>query len=430
MMDAKQIKNIVEACLLVAGKAMSLRQLDDLFEGDENRPDKDTLKTCIEELQSEYEGRGIELVRVASGYRLQSRTEVSDWVARLFPEKPPRYSRALLETLVLVAYRQPITRGEIEEIRGVAVSSNIVKTLQERQWVKEVGFKDVPGKPALLGTTKSFLDYFNLKRLDDLPPLSEIKNLDEMDSALMEAAGIAPVPGPVAANDGDTDLEGQPIQSADVSDVDEKTVYAAGEAVNSEANIAGNQADNNEANSEHDELPVVEEAVDDSPVTFAGLVSRLPNQDESTAENTANASAKVTEVNDLDENSDTEITESETATEQPDAEQTLLSTVSEFANEHQKEIDARDELESQLKTNYMGSASGGDANPEASESEPEEVSAADDTQPVTAEADDDQQSKEAASDTLSDEIDASSTSPDVLSDTFVGDTPGAGETLH
>ena len=150
MMDTKQVKNIIEACLLVAGKAMSLRQLDDLFEGDEGRPDKDSIKACIEELQADYEGRGIELVQVASGYRLQSRTEVSDWVVRLFPEKAPRYSRALLETLVLVAYRQPITRGEIEEIRGVAVSSNIVKTLQERQWVKEVGFKDVPGKPALL----------------------------------------------------------------------------------------------------------------------------------------------------------------------------------------------------------------------------------------------------------------------------------------
>jgi len=172
-MDAQQTRNILEACLLVAGRAMSVAQLEALFESDIDRPDRKEIKLQLEELQKTYEGRGIELIEVASGWRLQSRSSMEHWVSRLFTEKSPRYSRALLETLVLIAYRQPITRGEIEEIRGVAVSSNIVRTLQEREWVKEVGHKEVPGRPALLGTTRQFLDYFNLKRLDELPPLSE-----------------------------------------------------------------------------------------------------------------------------------------------------------------------------------------------------------------------------------------------------------------
>ena len=183
-MDAQQTRNILEACLLVAGRAMSVAQLEALFESDIDRPDRKEIKLQLEELQKTYEGRGIELIEVASGWRLQSRSSMEHWVSRLFTEKSPRYSRALLETLVLIAYRQPITRGEIEEIRGVAVSSNIIRTLQEREWVKEVGHKEVPGRPALLGTTRQFLDYFNLKRLDELPPLSEIKDLEEIDATL------------------------------------------------------------------------------------------------------------------------------------------------------------------------------------------------------------------------------------------------------
>ena len=177
-MDSQQTRNILEACLLVAGKAMNIGQLEGLFESDIDKPDRNEIKTALSELQAEYEGRGIELVEVASGWRLQSRSSMEHWVARLFQEKSPRYSRALLETLVLIAYRQPITRGEIEEVRGVAVSSNIIKTLQERDWVKEIGYKDVPGKPALWGTTRQFLDYFNLKRLDELPTLAEAQDLD------------------------------------------------------------------------------------------------------------------------------------------------------------------------------------------------------------------------------------------------------------
>ena len=190
-MDAQQTRNILEACLLVAGRAMSVAQLEALFESDIDRPDRKEIKLQLEELQKTYEGRGIELIEVASGWRLQSRSSMEHWVSRLFTEKSPRYSRALLETLVLIAYRQPITRGEIEEIRGVAVSSNIIRTLQEREWVKEVGHKEVPGRPALLGTTRQFLDYFNLKRLDELPPLSEIKDLEEIDATLAAEMGVA-----------------------------------------------------------------------------------------------------------------------------------------------------------------------------------------------------------------------------------------------
>lgn len=454
MMDAKQVKNIVEACLLVAGKAMSLRQLDDLFEGDENRPDKESIKTCVEELQTEYEGRGIELVQVASGYRLQSRAEVSDWVARLFPEKPPRYSRALLETLVLVAYRQPITRGEIEEIRGVAVSSNIVKTLQERQWVKEVGFKDVPGKPALLGTTKSFLDYFNLKRLDDLPPLSEIKNLDEMDTALMEAAGIAPAAGPEAANESagkDTndgtgegvsenenvgDQDEQATHSAnEAEDPSEKTVYAAGEAGNTATNSDETDGELVAVSDDldHEESGAVLEVGnsndqsigEDAPVTFAGLLSRLPARPDSDSKNNAEVDASGGESDEISQPSEPEVHDAETTVEQPDAEEKLRAAVSEFANEHQREIEARDELESQLETRDTESANEKDDKP--SESEPDVAMATKDAEPVVAEA---VELTEEASDALGDAIDASATSPEALSDTFAGDSPGAGETLH
>ena len=207
-MDPKRTKHILEACLLVAARPLSVAQLEALFADDGERPTREGIRAALDALREDYAERAIELVEVASGYRLQSRAEVQHWVSRLFQEKTPRYSRALLETLVLVAYRQPITRGEIEEVRGVAVSSNIVRTLQERQWVREVGYKDVPGRPALLGTTRQFLDYFNLKRLEDLPTLGELKDLDAFDAVL---AGTGLVDGAVdgtAANDAGEGGEG------------------------------------------------------------------------------------------------------------------------------------------------------------------------------------------------------------------------------
>ncbi len=182
-MDQSEIKNVLEAALLGAGRPLNLDQLCALF-AKRSPPERKTLKDVLATLASEYEGRGIELKEVASGYRIQIRRNMTDWLTPLWEERAPRYSRALLETLALVVYRQPITRGEIEDVRGVAVSTNIVRTLLERGWVRVVGHRDVPGKPAMFGTTKEFLDYFGLKKLDDLPPLSEIKDLDSLNVEL------------------------------------------------------------------------------------------------------------------------------------------------------------------------------------------------------------------------------------------------------
>ena len=182
-LNHSEIKNVIEAALLGGGRPLSLEQLSGLF-GKRSVPDRKLLKEILRELSTDYEDRGIELKEVGSGYRIQIRSSMSEWLSPIWEERAPRYSRALFETLALIAYRQPITRGEIEEVRGVAVSTNIVRTLLERGWVRVVGHRDVPGKPAMFGTTKEFLDYFGLKRLDDLPPLAEIKDLEELNVEL------------------------------------------------------------------------------------------------------------------------------------------------------------------------------------------------------------------------------------------------------
>ncbi|AKS42025.1 SMC-Scp complex subunit ScpB [Wenzhouxiangella marina] len=182
-MDIEYLKSVVEGALLAAGAPLSLNQLNALFP-DEEKPGHGPLKEALAALDSDLEGRAVELTEVGSGYRIQIRSKLMPVISQLWTEKPPRYSRALLETLAIIAYRQPITRGDIEQIRGVAVSSNILRTLQEREWIKVVGHRDVPGRPELLGTTKSFLDYFNLKSLDELPTLAEIKDIDNLEPEL------------------------------------------------------------------------------------------------------------------------------------------------------------------------------------------------------------------------------------------------------
>jgi len=182
-LNPEKTKNIVEAALLAAGQPLSIDRLLTLFL-DEYQPSRDELRAALASLAEDCEGRGIELVEVGSGFRYQARQDYAQWVARLWDEKPARYSRALLETLSLVAYRQPVTRGEIEEIRGVSVSSHIMKTLQEREWVKVVGHRDVPGRPAMYATTRQFLDYFGLKGLGDLPTLAEIRDIDSINAEL------------------------------------------------------------------------------------------------------------------------------------------------------------------------------------------------------------------------------------------------------
>lgn len=178
-MDAIEIKHFVEAALLAAGRPLSIDQLQKLFDG-RMTPEKPEIRQAIAALLEDYEGRGITVAEVASGFRIQVNAGMADQLQKLWEERPPRYSRALFETLALIAYRQPITRGEIEEVRGVAVSSNIVRTLLERDWVRVVGHRDVPGRPEMFATTKAFLDYFGLKKLEDLPPLADLSDWESL----------------------------------------------------------------------------------------------------------------------------------------------------------------------------------------------------------------------------------------------------------
>lgn len=196
-METEQLKNIVEAALLAAGRPLTLDHLGDLFD-EADVPSRQALRDALGLLAADYAGRGIELQEVGSGYRIQSRADLAAWVSRLWDERPTRYSRALLETLALIAYRQPITRAEIEDIRGVSVSSSIMRTLLEREWVRVIGHRDVPGRPGMYGTTRAFLDYFNLQSLDDLPTLAEIRDLDTINSELdLEEVGAPAVARPL-----------------------------------------------------------------------------------------------------------------------------------------------------------------------------------------------------------------------------------------
>jgi segregation and condensation protein B len=191
-----QLKSILEGALLAAGKPLSLEQLGGLFD-ETARPEPAELRAALGELEADCAERGVELTEVATGFRLQVRRELAPWIARLSEDKPPRYSRALLETLAIIAYRQPITRADIEEVRGVAVNPAIIRTLQEREWVRVVGHRDVPGRPELLATTRQFLDHFSLKSLEDLPPLSEIKDFEQLNPEVPLAIED-PAPGPAA----------------------------------------------------------------------------------------------------------------------------------------------------------------------------------------------------------------------------------------
>ncbi len=204
-MEQAQINRIVEAALLASSQPLSLAQLAELFTLD-MPPPEGSLRRALLQLQAECAERGVELVEVASGWRYQVKREVHTWVSRLWSERQTRYTRATLETLAIIAYRQPITRGEIEQIRGVATNSNIIKALEEREWIRSVGHRDVPGRPELLGTTKTFLDYFGLKKLEDLPPLSELKDFATLEPQLdLEAVPLpatAATPEPAPADNG------------------------------------------------------------------------------------------------------------------------------------------------------------------------------------------------------------------------------------
>jgi segregation and condensation protein B len=190
-MNEHELKHLIEATLLAAGRPVTTEQLLELFD-ERERPTREQLRAALDLLAAEYESRGIELIEVASGWRVQVRQRCADVVSRLWQERPSRYSRALLETLALIAYRQPITRSEIEEIRGVSISSTIMRTLQERNWIRVVGHREVPGHPELLGTTREFLDYFGLKSLDQLPTLAELRDVETIGVQLELPGGEAP----------------------------------------------------------------------------------------------------------------------------------------------------------------------------------------------------------------------------------------------
>jgi segregation and condensation protein B len=217
---------ILEAALLAAGKPMTVAALGALFEEHE-RPAAEDLRAALATISERCEGRGYELIEVASGFRFQVRERYSPWVARLWQESPQKYSRALLETLALIAYRQPITRGEIEEIRGVAVSTNIIRTLHERDWIRVVGHRDVPGRPAMYATTRQFLDYFNLKSLDQLPALADIRDLETLNAEL----GFEPMAAEAAE---DTEAA-EAVEDAEAAEAVEDTAEAAREPAQEDA---------------------------------------------------------------------------------------------------------------------------------------------------------------------------------------------------
>ena len=222
-MEQTLITRIVEAALLAASQPLTAGQLHALFAGDalEEQVSASEIDTALRELQAACADRGVELVEVASGWRFQVKAEVHPWVARLWAERQTKYTRATLETLALIAYGQPITRGEIEQIRGVAVNSSIIKALEEREWIRVVGHRDVPGRPELLGTTRGFLDYFGLQRLDQLPPLSELKDFGELEPQLPLggiAADAAAGTDPDSEHDADADASGEIPQHDDGED--------------------------------------------------------------------------------------------------------------------------------------------------------------------------------------------------------------------
>jgi segregation and condensation protein B len=226
-MSESETRNIIEAALLAAGRSLTLAEIGQLFD-ERSRPAPSALREAIESLTQDYASRPIEIQETAAGFRIQVRRQYAVAVARLWPERPQRYSRALLETLALIAYRQPITRAEIEAVRGVAVNSSIIGTLLERQWIRVVGHRDLPGRPELLGTTRDFLDYFSLKSLDDLPPLAQLRSLGEIDPQFELPVGGQDEPVPklafdaAAADSSDDDFgESELSADADSGDADE-----------------------------------------------------------------------------------------------------------------------------------------------------------------------------------------------------------------
>ena len=297
MIDAELLIKILEAALMTANKPMNIQQIQQLFEKD--APDKNKMKAALMTIAERCDQRGIELVEVASGWRFQVKQEVAHWVGRLFEEKPQKYSRAALETLALIAYRQPVTRGEIEEVRGVAVSSQIIRSLQEREWVKVVGHRDVPGRPAMYATTREFLDYLGIKSLENLPALADIRDLDalnqELDLKVPEEL-INAIEGSEASNDeGAQDMAASSNEDVlpDEDDLSSDTaeqvaVSAEGEGTANNALDADNiNPANFESKARSELIPIVAVDSESSEVTTVSEAEIMPVFEDHTAEDMA-----------------------------------------------------------------------------------------------------------------------------------------------
>lgn len=285
-MDQPLITRIVEGALLASPQPLTLAQLQGLFPEEEPAP-PGSIERAIELLREGCAERGVELVEVASGFRFQVKADVHGWVARLWTERKTKYTRATLETLALIAYRQPITRGEIEQVRGVAVSSNIIQALEEREWIRVVGHRDVPGKPALFGTTKAFLDYFGLKRLDELPPLSELKDIGELEPQLpldSEGQPAAPLAAGAsleeegqAANDSEAEPQTHRAPGADESPNSSEAAARGAEDTDAQDAAAEDDAAEHAAPAEPAQDPTPSDAADADTAAAADA-----NEDETT----------------------------------------------------------------------------------------------------------------------------------------------------
>ncbi|WP_093532497.1 SMC-Scp complex subunit ScpB [Stenotrophomonas rhizophila] len=293
-MDQPLINRIVEGALLASSQPLTLAQLQGLFPEEEPAP-PGSIERALELLREGCADRGVELVEVASGFRFQVTNEVHGFITRLWTERKTRYTRATLETLALIAYRQPITRGEIEQVRGVAVSSNIIQALEEREWIRVIGHRDVPGKPALFGTTKGFLDYFGLKRLDELPPLSELRDLGELEPQL-PLDNDGQLAGRIAAGVADPDAEPQPEpetipepESEPEPEQDPATARSAARAALMAARLAEQDAESDNSDTPSHASPSVPDddadttASDGEPDTVPGPRAAHQNETENNA---------------------------------------------------------------------------------------------------------------------------------------------------
>ncbi|MDQ1062177.1 SMC-Scp complex subunit ScpB [Stenotrophomonas sp. SORGH_AS_0282] len=291
-MDQPLINRIVEGALLASSQPLTLAQLQGLFPEEEPAP-PGSIERALELLREGCADRGVELVEVASGFRFQVTNEVHGFITRLWTERKTRYTRATLETLALIAYRQPITRGEIEQVRGVAVSSNIIQALEEREWIRVIGHRDVPGKPALFGTTKGFLDYFGLKRLDELPPLSELRDLGELEPQL-PLDNDGQLAGRIAAGVADPDAEPQPEtipepESEPEPEQDPATARSAARAALMAARLAEQDAESDNSDTPSHASPSLPDddadttASDGEPDTAPGPRAAHQNETENNA---------------------------------------------------------------------------------------------------------------------------------------------------